>query len=258
MRTQKQWMALLLVLSLLVGLSACGKRTPNSTAADGEIPTKTTVSGETETTAPGEAETPAAGEAETTTAGETETTAPGEEGDFAPGAAADGRYTSEFLGIGCDLGEDWTFYTDEQIREANQISQELVGEELADTLKNASYVTDMIAYGAMSSTVNVCVENLGMIYGSVLSEEQYVKIALPTLEEAMNNMGGSDLKIRSGDMAFAGKTHQAIFISLDLNGTTIYETLVCVKKGRHMGVITATGLSEETVNGILETFYPLG
>ena len=60
-----------------------------------------------------------------------------EKPEFSLGDTTGSTYTNDFLGISCTLPEGWVFYTDEQIKEQNNITENYLDEEVIEQLKKA-------------------------------------------------------------------------------------------------------------------------
>ena len=91
-----------------------------------------------------------------------------------------------------------------------------------------------------------------------LSVEQLVRYTRnPKADEviaALESMGLTDVKYELGTMQFAGKEHACVYITGQINGTTLYETQVCVKNGNYVGSITASTVGGDGTGEILGAF----
>ena len=92
------------------------------------------------------------------------------------------------MGIGCQLSDDWTYYTDEQLAELSGVVAES-SEEMQKAMEDGKSTYDMFA-SAMEGlvTINVVYEDLGALYGKLLDEAGYLEIAVPKLEDALASM----------------------------------------------------------------------
>ena len=104
---------------------------------------------------------------------------------FQRGTIENGIYTNTFVGIGCQLSDDWTYYTDEQLAELSGVVAES-SEEMQKAMEDGKSTYDMFA-SAMEGlvTINVVYEDLGALYGKLLDEAGYLEIAVPKLEDAL-------------------------------------------------------------------------
>ena len=86
-----------------------------------------------------------------------------EEREFQSGRVEGGTYTNEFLSVACQLGDEWTYLTDEEIAQLNgEIGESLTDEELSEMFSNGKTVQDMYAASADgTATINVIFEDMG-------------------------------------------------------------------------------------------------
>ena len=114
-----------------------------------------------------------------------------EETEFQSGRVEGGTYTNEFLSVACQLGDEWTYLTDEEIAQLNgEIGESLTDEELSEMFSNGKTVQDMYAASADgTATINVIFEDMGVLYGAALAEDAYINLVMPTLEDALMQAG---------------------------------------------------------------------
>ena len=230
----KKWGALLLAAALLLTMSACsggksirGNVTPMETTA----PAQTTAP---ETTVP-------------------ETTEPA----FAVGSSSGNRYENTFLGIGCKLDENWTFLSDEQIRENNAAAADMMAEEYQELVAESSVVYDMMANH--QNEVDTLSLNMEKLSGAakLVTEEQYAQLSLEGLEGSLSSMGIENIQTKVEEISFAGGTHTCIRLEGEYSGVKVYESLVCYKRGGYMALACACTWLEDGTQAILDSFYAL-
>ena len=231
----KKWGALLLAGALLLTMSACS-------GSDGKSIRGSVTSVETtapETTAP-----------ETTVP---ETTEPA----FAVGSSAGNRYENTFLGIGCALDENWTFLSDEQIRENNAAAADMMADAYQEQVQDADVVYDMMANH--QNEVDTLSLNMEKLSGAakLVTEEQYAQLSLEGLEGSLSSMGIENIKTSVEQISFAGGTHACIRLEGEYSGVKVYESLVCFKRGGYMALACACTWMEDGTQAILDSFYAL-
>lgn len=181
-----------------------------------------------------------------------------EEEDKPPsaGTVSGSIYTNEFIGVKCDLGDDWMYFDEAQMAELNGLTAELFDDEqLQSTLENSGLVYDMYAMCLDgTATINIIIEDLGKLYGALLSEDRYVDISMDALPDALASAGFTDMSIEKTKLQFCGDEHSAIIISGMLEDMAIYEVLVCVKSGSYMAAITVASYIDNTTEDILKAF----
>ena len=246
----KKWGALLLAGALLLTMSACS-------GSDGKSIRGSVTSVETtapETTAP-ETTVPETTAPETTVP---ETTAPETtEPAFAVGSSAGNRYENTFLGIGCALDENWTFLSDEQIRENNAAAADMMADEYQEQVQDADVVYDMMANH--QNEVDTLSLNMEKLSGAakLVTEEQYVQLSLEGLEASLSSMGIENIQTSVEQISFAGGTHACIRLEGEYSGVKVYESLVCFKRGGYMALACACTWMEDGTQAILDSFYAL-
>lgn len=175
---------------------------------------------------------------------------------YALGEVLGGVYTNSFLGIGCELDEDWTFATDEEILETNNIAFGMLDGDVKELLENAAIVYDMMAKDSNGTrTINVNVENLG-INGNLMSVEDYLSPQIGLLKEALEDMGMTEVTIGADIFNFAGNTENGIYISGKISGVDFEEVVITLKRGGRFANITI-GTYYGDLAEIMSCFFPL-
>lgn len=174
---------------------------------------------------------------------------------FALGKVADNQYTNEFLGITCTLDEQWTFYTDEQIKEVNNITADMLDEDIAEQLENANFVYDMMAASESGASINVNIENVGLS-GVAMTAETYLSMQMDTVKTGLEQMGFSDVVIENKTYDFAGNSEEGLYIHASVNGVTFEEAVVVLKRGMRFANISV-GTLDGDIDSILAMFEAL-
>ncbi|MBQ8974608.1 MAG: hypothetical protein IJ072_02655, partial [Oscillospiraceae bacterium] len=131
------------------------------------------------------------------------------------GQVVGGKYENKFFGIGCDLDENWTFYTEDQLAELSGfVSESLDNNTAKSKLDSGSTVFDMYAYADEGlESVNIVMENLGVLYGNILDENAYVTASMDQLSKALEGQGYENVSCESTTVNFAGAEHAGIKLS---------------------------------------------
>ena len=174
--------------------------------------------------------------------------------EFDTGRVSANKYTNQFAGITIELGADWTFMTDEQIRQNNEAALGILDEKYEEAIKKATTFTDMMATNANGTdTVGVTFEKLTGA-NLLLSEQEYMNISKNSLKGALESMGMTDVTLTDGTAPFAGKNHPYIAVSAKYSGIAVYERLAVVKCGEYIVVITACTWQTDSCKTILDAF----
>ncbi|MBQ9846954.1 MAG: hypothetical protein IJO58_04005 [Clostridia bacterium] len=180
------------------------------------------------------------------------------ETDLELGSSSNNTYENKFLGIGCKLDSNWTFLSDAEIREANNLTQDLLDDELAEQLENASVIYDMQATKADSSAnIVLNIEKIGSLSGALMSEEEYANSTLDGLKSGLESAGLSNIEASVTSVTFAGKEHAAIVVIGEAYGVKVYEKIVCFKKGKYVAAVAFASYNDDTTDEMLSYFYAL-
>lgn len=242
----KRIVSLILAAMMLLSMTACGSK-----PAD--------VRGEVETVAATEAQ--IQGEVETAPATEAPETEPAEEAEEAEevdvqlGTTASNTYTNKFLKLRCTLDSDWEFYTDEEIRELNQLTQDSLSDQYAEMVKNADTLQDMYAINnETGETVNITISKMSLFAGAVLTTEDYADMAIPQLGPALESAGMTDVQVSKDTISFTGEDTTALRITCKVDGYDLFETMAVLKRGAYIICITSASYVEDTTMGALDAF----
>lgn len=249
MAQMRKWIAFLLSAVLLLGLAACSERDVSGKVTGNDTEdTSGTVSQE-KFTEPG---TKPVAEPET----EPETV-PEDEPDFELGVTSGGTYENAFIGIGCCLDENWTFFDEEQIQELNGVVLESTDdEELREQMEQLGNIYDMYALSADGmATLVVGMENLGVLYGAVMDEETYIDASMGNLEDSLASFGYTDITFEKITVDFAGQERPGIQIHSYLSGYEIFQKQVYIKAGSYMANICMTSYIMDITDNLAELFY---
>ncbi len=163
-------------------------------------------------------------------------------GDFEKGKCNGTVYESKFLGLGCDLGEGWAFFGDENIAELNASSQKAI--------------YDMIALGPSGS------ENANVMFEKKSSEEienlNLVKNFMQSAEEIKSSaegMGATNWKYEVVSVKIDGEIFDAAQYSFNLNGSPICQVIFAKKCDDYLATVTVSADSKENVQKTLDKFY---
>lgn len=251
----KKITAMILLAAMLLSLAACG----SDSSAGGAEPTSAPETSDAPATEPPEdppAETDK-NDAETPDqAGESEETSEPVLGVY---HVDTNTYENELIGLGCQLDEDWRVYSADEMAELNgMVADMMTDETIAEQLESSGYVQAFYAQlGDDPVTVNITVENLGLLYGTLLDEQQYAELSIDQLPAVLESMGLENLSTEITAATFLGSEHTAINVYGQIQGIDFYETLVCVKVNRYMACVTAASYLADVTGDVLNMFYAL-
>ncbi|MBR4889309.1 MAG: hypothetical protein IKU17_09205 [Clostridia bacterium] len=224
----KKVLSVLLAMLMLLSLVACGEDNKPASSVN-NTPATSTVESKDESS-------------------ETSSNDIAEEKLFVRGVVENNVYTNEFAGVRFTAPEAMTFYTDEEIAAVYGASEEMFNITL-----DTSIIYDMYAMNPETgATVNVNYENMGLLYGSLLTAESYLAASKSNLEAVFNNTPGMNVtSLEQSTVNVGGEEMPCINLVIDINGMSLYETLVTKEADNYMMVFTVGALSTEEIDTIL-------
>lgn len=246
----KRTIALLLALVLAFGLMGCGKE-------DKDISGKVTPAAEA-ATAP-------AGKVEAATEAVPETTeAVPEDKTVSLGRIEGGVYTNAYIGIGCELDSNWTFYTSEELQELPAQTNELLQDtEYADA--SLRQIADMFAENVNDmSNINIQYTKLNMqerLVYATLDYEDFADMIMgesASMAETYAQAGIENAVLEKVTVNYLGQERVAIRTSATISGYPYYILQVFEHNvGQYYVTITLSSLFEDTTQSMLDLFYAI-
>lgn len=217
----KKAIALTLLLSLLLALSACAGETAQPDASErSEVPDAT---------------------------------------QNAPDAAYDGEipedifgiydeesYTNDYFGVEYKRDGNWVFYTLQELASLNVGTEETA-------LRSRGYVYDMYARSGMD-TLGFTVAIPVVQYGKTMTETEY---AQATKDASARDYAGADYDVVSGELgtvSFGGEEHACFDLTVAANGMIFYTKQIFIQRGDYIGVVYVSSQTEEGRTRLLNSF----
>lgn len=167
-------------------------------------------------------------------------------------------YENAFLGIGCELDENWTYSSQEELAQMIGQTADMFDEEYAEKLKDADMFYDMAAVAAEGLvSINIVIQNVGLIYGTALSEDKYLEVAEEQMTEQLGNAGMENVQTERITANFAGAERGGLHISCTIQGVPYYCTQMCIKQGKYIASISLCSFSEDIGSDMMGYFYAL-
>lgn len=257
----KKLTAIILALAMLFAFAACGS-TPDEDEVRGEQVVNTTEApspsedvtdaSDTNVTAAPNTDVTDAPEIDVTDAPETDVTEP----EFSLGAVEGINYENKFIGIGCNLPSDWAFYTDEQIRELNNVVTDMAGEEYKDLMESATIVYDMFATSSdQVSNINVNLEKADPLTLAVTDLADSLEQSIPMVKQGLENMGATVTEAEVGTVMIDGEEFDCLRVTAEIYGLSMNVLTFGKKCNGYMAAVSITATSEDALQEILDCFY---
>lgn len=176
------------------------------------------------------------------------------------GVLKDGVYENAFLGIACELDEDWHFMTDDEIAEANGVARDMLDDEnLQELLEKTPVLTEMYATyddGVLLTGINI--ENIGLVYGLVMDEDSYIDMSMDTIEQSIAAVGLEDYTLEKVTVDFAGAERPAVKLSGTVGDeSAMYQLQVCIKVDNYMCLVLLQSMDEDRTEELAGLYYAL-
>ena len=169
-------------------------------------------------------------------------------------------YTNEFIGIKYTVPENWFIANDSQRAQVMGYTKDAISgvEDLAEIMESSGYVIDLYSADATQATninsINITVEDIGKVYGSMLNESQIAQSNLDLIKETLETQGWSDVVTEITDVEFADATRTAVKMSAKLEDIEIYQTQVYIKKESYFYAITFATFGEDGSEALMKCF----
>ncbi len=166
------------------------------------------------------------------------------------------NYENEFIGIGCTLDSGWTFKSKAEILELNNVVQDAVDEDIANVIKDATIVYDMMASGSNGmDSINVNMEKVNPVQLAALDIPTYYENTMPMLKSALESMGCSNVAFTIDSAQIDGTVFDTLHIRANVNGIALYETLFTIKCNGYLANVTIGTYFEDNTADLLDAFY---
>ncbi len=177
------------------------------------------------------------------------------ESKFSLGETAQSTYKNDYLGISCNLPDGWTFYTDEQILQLNNLVGDIADEDIAKQLENANIIYDMYATNESDySNMNVNLEKLTAAQLLTLDLKKSLESQFDGIKSSYKNMGYTDINLAYQKITVDGKEFDGIKINAKIQGINFYSAVFCFKKGTYLANITVASLQNDKIDTLLGYF----
>lgn len=241
----KKILSLALTCALLLALAACGS---NGKDVQGSVTPNSAVSSAVDSQ-PEDSSEPASQPEDSSQPEESSNV------ELELGTVTSNHYENSFIGIGCDFGSEWTFKTDEEIRELNESVLGMLDEEYAEAVQKANNVYDMYAtHENGTDTVNIIFQKLSGAQ-LLISESDYAEASKDSVGDALESMGMTGITIETGTQDFAGEEHTNITVEGEYSGIKVYERMVCLKRKGYIVNVTVCTWQTDSTQDVLDQFY---
>ena len=137
----------------------------------------------------------------------------------------------------------------------NVITDETLEKQLSESGVVYDFMT--IKLDGSGDNVNVVLQDLGVLYGTILKTEALLKQTESQLKQMFATMGYPDVKLTQENIMFAGAERPSFLVELELSGAKLYERQIMIRQDQYLCAVTATSTGSDKTDEELELFYPL-
>lgn len=171
--------------------------------------------------------------------------------EFVRGVINELNYESKFIGLGCTLGSDWNFYTEEQLKELDETTNNTYNTEI-----NNKILYDMLAvddsYSSMISIHMYKTSNAALQY---INMEKYLKSSCFISKQQLNDQGITDISYVSEKILIDEKEFDCVHMDYKLQGIDAYEKIIGIKCDGYIACISVFSYDKNEIENILDYFY---
>lgn len=178
--------------------------------------------------------------------------------EFVLGSVSGTTYESDSMGLGYRLNDGWTFFSDEEIRQRNNVAAEITGDEYEKLMQEAEVVIDMMAADETElDNINV---NFAKVQATpaemlLLDLTEVYKENLRELRSMYEAMGCQNIDDEIIRVSVDGKQVDAYRITAEINGVQMFQLGFQRKCKEHMATVTVTTFFEDNISRVLENLY---
>jgi hypothetical protein len=162
-------------------------------------------------------------------------------------------YENVMFGVRLVLPEGFSFYGEEQMAGLNGIGEEQEDEDVAAALGSGQAFFDMAAATESGTTVNVVIAHASTPDVQALDAAGYLEYAKASLGAQLSSAGAElkDAQVRTYENDKTGDEFASMKVRFEMQGTPMYEELVCLKTGDYFMTVSATAQERTELDEIL-------
>ena len=159
-------------------------------------------------------------------------------------------YRNPAFGFGCVLNENWIYADDAGLEARREAAQK--------TDEAADFFVDFYAYASdESASVGGIVENMGVLYGAIWDETQYLKHSLEQIESYLEVTELEYGIAQRQDISLGGTERPSVRVTGSVQDVPMYQRQVYIKHGDYMAILSITCYRVDISDAILALFFPV-
>ena len=181
---------------------------------------------------------------------------------FERGVVEGQTYTSQFLGLTCTAPAEFTYLSDEEIAQLNDLAAEAVDSEelvkqMRESLENGNQVQDMYLMTADGlQTVNVMLVKVSA-KGATVDMTAFTKMGMEQIISGYEAADMTDVEASRETVTFMGQQYEGICATAAYHDAPLATVQVCMQVDNYVCVITFTSYVEDRTSEMMDFFSPL-
>lgn len=173
--------------------------------------------------------------------------------EFTSGVVNGNTYENSFFNVAYTIDDDMVFLDEEQLAQVTGTMSDMLSDNKAMKEQLDSGAAAIVAYAVDQTgtkTFNVTIQSLNAI-GSLLSEKTLVEASMQQAETMLAQTYDSyDYSI--DEVELFGEKHYITNMTVELQGTTIYQRQAYILKGSYYVALTVSATTEEELDAMFE------
>ena len=178
--------------------------------------------------------------------------------EFSMGTVNGNSYENDFVGIRCDLPQDWTIYDEAQLAEMLGLFSDTFTEgDFKDLVEETG--TSLIFYAENPSTlssINITVADTESYDMAMSDHKALVDAMVEQMPEMMEQAHTTDVKVETDTFSFCGEDTYGTYITATVYGVPIFQRQVIDVEGTYNLTITVCSYEEDNTMELLELLKP--
>ena len=176
--------------------------------------------------------------------------------DFTVGKTVDNCYENSFFGFRLELGEEFVFASPDELASMVGATAEMfTSETYRDQMMNLDMFYDMQASDELGlKTVVVLIQNIGKVYGMLITPETYVKGSMKEVALQLEDAGFTDVNVMEKKAIIDGTEIPGIYVTSKVQGFDYYSHVLVFKQGGYLSTVTFSTFLEDSTADLMESF----
>lgn len=166
------------------------------------------------------------------------------------------KYESTYIGLGCKLTSDWTYYNDEELSELSGVVLDRLDGDYRVLMENATVIYDMYALHSDGySSISINMEKVSAAQLKNIDIKSNLELLMPTLTDLYEELGYENTQCSLDSVTIDGEKFYCVRMSADTYGVKIHQLLIQIPCKNHMASMTVTSYLEDLTLDYLDYFY---